>query len=105
MCKRNPPASSSGPGDFLFAFGLLFHRVNADALAVAALTLKLDVAVDESKQSVVGAAAHILTGMDVGSALLHQNVAGQHELSVGALTPRRLDSESRPFLVEPIPFL
>ena len=31
------------------------------------------------------AAAHVLARMDVGAALTHQNVAGQHELAVGAL--------------------
>ena len=57
-----------------------------------------------ANRGVVGAAAHVLTGVDVRATLTNQNIAGQHELTVGALHAQALDSESRPFLVEPTPF-
>ena len=43
--------------------------------------------------------------MDVGAALAHKNVAGENELTVSALGAKRLALESRPFFVEPPPFL
>ena len=51
---------------------------------------KADLAVDKGEQGVVAAAAHVLARMDVGAALTHQNVAGQHELAVGALYAQAL---------------
>ena len=56
---------------------VLLFRVDGALLAILALALELDVAVNQSKQGVVAA----------------------------RFTPSLLDSESRPFLVEPPPFL
>ena len=51
-------------GDDRFAFGGR-HSITLPEGDEQKHVLKLDVAVDESEQSVVGAAAHILAGMDV----------------------------------------
>lgn len=80
--------------------------VNRDLLAVLVHALKLHGAVDQSKQGVVLALAHIGAGVNLGSALSDKDVAGQDKLPIGlSLAPRRFDSLSRPFLVEPMPFL
>ena len=91
-----------------FRLGLVsyfYFFVNADLLAVLTHTLETDTAVLQSIESVIVAAANIQAGMDSSAALLYDDVAGQNELTVSALNARRLDSESRPFLVEPTPFL
>ena len=69
-----------------------------------AQALETDNTVSLGKEGIVGADAHVLAGVNVRAALAHQDVAGQNKLTVSTLGPRRLDSESRPFLVEPIPF-
>ena len=64
--------------------------LDADLLAVAAHALEAHTAIHQSKQGIVAADAHVLTGMDMGAALTHQNVAGQNELTIGALEAETL---------------
>ena len=64
----------------------------------------MNATIDQSEQGVIAADADALTRMDVGAALTDQDVAGQNELTVAAPDAEALDSESRPFLVEPTPF-
>ena len=58
--------------------------VNRDHLAVLAHALELHFAVDEGEQSVVLPLAHVVAGVDLGSALSDKDVAGQDKLSVGS---------------------
>ena len=76
-----------------------------DLLAVLTQPLKLDAAILQGKQGIVLADAHVGAGMDVGAALTDQDVAGQNELTVARLTPDAGAMESRPFRVEPTPFM
>jgi hypothetical protein len=72
---------------------------------VLALALVSHNSVRQGEQGVVSAAAHIGAGLNFCAALPDKDVAGQDELAVGSLGPKRLASLSRPFLVLPIPFL
>ena len=69
---------------------LLLLGVNADALTILAPTLETNDAVRLSEQGVVRADAHVGTGMDVGTTLTDQDVAGQNELTVGTLNAQAL---------------
>lgn len=73
-------------------YGPPFERLllNGATLAVAAHTLEVDAAVNESEQGVVAADADALTRMDVGAALTDQDVAGQNVLTVAALDAEAL---------------
>ena len=99
--------AANGP----YVCGFLYSKLlgdlhDRDLLAVLAQTLKLHLAGLQGKQGVIAALAHVDAGVDVRAALADQDIAGQHELTVGTrLTPRRLASESRPLRVEPTPFL
>ena len=64
--------------------------LDADLLAVTAHALKAHAAIHQSKQGIVAADAHVLAGMDMGAALTHQDVAGQNELTIGALDAQTL---------------
>ena len=64
--------------------------VNRDHLAVLAHALELHFAVDQSKQSVVLPLTDIVAGVDLGSALSEQHVAGFYELTVGSLRTNTL---------------
>ena len=64
--------------------------VNADLLSAAVDMLKLYLAVDKSKQGVIGAATHIVAGMDMGASLADDDVAGENCLSVGLLNAEAL---------------
>ena len=86
-------------------YGLLSDGIDANALAVFAHALKLDPAVNQGEQGIVGANPDTAAGMDFGAALANENVACQNKLAVPALNSETLDSESRPFLVELTPFL
>ena len=70
--------------DHSWGFALLL-LVNADALAILAHTLEPHDAIRQSEQGVIGTDAHVRAGMDMGATLTDQNVAGQHELTVGTL--------------------
>ena len=101
-------APNGGPFGALGCTGKLLRDSlhDGDLLAVLAQPLKLDAAVLQGKQGIVLADAHVGAGMDVGAALTDQNVAGQNELPVAPLDAQTLEpSESRPFRVEPTPFL
>ena len=73
----------------LFYAGLLLS-VNRALPAILTHTLKTDSAVDQSEQGVILADTDVGTGMDVGSSLANQNVAGQNELTVGTLDAQPL---------------
>ena len=60
----------------------LLRLVDRDLLAVLAEMLETDHAVGGGKQRVIAALAHVHTGVDVGTALTHQNVARQDLLDV-----------------------
>ena len=83
----------------------LLNRDNRNLFAVASHTLKLDGPVRKREQCIVRAAPDIDARWDGCAARANGDVAGQTNLTVSALRARRLDSESRPFLVEPTPFL
>ena len=80
-------------------------RINRYLLAVSAQSFKSYNTVSSCEQCVIRAAAYVLTRVDVSSSLTNENVSGNYCLTVSTLTPSLLASESRPFLVEPIPFL
>ncbi len=61
---------------------LLFDFKDADAGLVLLELFELNLAVFQSKQSVVGAFAHVDTGMDLGASLANENVTGENELTV-----------------------
>ena len=62
---------------------------DADLFAVAADTLKFDLAVDEREEGIVRTDSHVFTRVNVGTALTNQNVARENGLSV-----RSLDAEA-----------
>ena len=67
---------------------VLLFRVDGALLAILALALELDVAVNQSKQGVVAADTDIDARMDVRASLANQNVAREDELTVRALHAR-----------------
>ena len=69
---------------------LLLLGINADLLVRLALTLELDDAVNLGVQGIVIADADIVAGMDYSAALANQNVAGEYELTIGALNAQTL---------------
>ena len=90
---------------FLFQTTQLLSGIHASLLAILAELLEAEHAVRLGEQGVVAADTDVDAGMDVGAALANKNVARENELTVGALGTKALGLESRPFLVEPIPFL
>lgn len=64
--------------------------VNAYLLSVATNTLKLYLAVNECEQGIIGASAHIVSGMNVSTALSYENVTRKNKLSVSALNAKSL---------------
>ena len=67
----------------------LFSRVNTDLTVIAAFALDSDLAGNLCEQRIILADTHIVARMEMRA----------------ALTPRRLDSLSRPLRVELTPFL
>ncbi len=65
--------------------------------------MELHAAILESEQSIVAALADVSAGMDMGTTLADQHVAGQNELTISTLHTQALGS--RPLRVEPTPFL
>ncbi len=61
---------------------LLLDSVNADFLAVLADALELYGAVDKSEKSVIGTTANVVARVDVGTALLNEDVTSEYELTV-----------------------
>ncbi len=62
----------------------------ADLLVKLALALEADDAVSLGEEGVILTDAHIQAGPDLGSALTHEDVAGQHKLTIGTLGPEAL---------------
>lgn len=62
---------------------------NADFFAVAPYSVKLDLAVDESKKRIILALGDVLAGMDMRTALTNEDIAREHFLTV-----RSLDAEA-----------
>ena len=81
------------------------HRAYRNERAAIAFGVKLDMAFDLGKESMIGTHADIEAGMPGGAALTRDDVAGNHMLATKALMPRRLPLESRPFRDEPPAFL
>ena len=69
----------------LYLFG-----VNAYLSSAIGNVFKLNLAVDQSEQSVVGAAAHVVTGMDVGASLSDDDVACSYLGTVSGLNAQTL---------------
>lgn len=69
---------------------VLLFRVDGALLAILALALELDMAVNQSKQGVVAADTDIDARMDVRASLANQNVACEDELTVRALHAQSL---------------
>ena len=69
---------------------LLLDCVNADALAVTAVTLEANLTVDRCKQCVIRADADIVARMNMCAALTNENVARQNVLTVAALYAKTL---------------
>ena len=69
---------------------LLLHSVDGALAAILALALELDGAVNQSKQGVIAADAHVHAGMDVSAALTNKDVASQRELTVSTLGSKAL---------------
>ena len=67
--------------------------------------MKLDMAFDLGKESMVGTHADIKAGMPGGAALTRDDVAGNHALAAKGLDAKALALESRPFRDEPPAFL
>ena len=83
----------------------MFDRIDRRLLAVSAQSLEAENTVAGREKGIVAALADIRAGMNLGSSLTDKHIARENELTVRSLYARRLDSESLPFLVEPIPFL
>ena len=83
--RKNP--EPSGPG---FLSDQLLSLVDGDLLAVLAHTLKTNSAVHLGEQSIVAAAANVHTGVNMGTALTNQNVAGQNVLTISTLGAQTL---------------
>ena len=64
--------------------------VNADLLLASSLVLELDLTVDQSEEGVVGAHANIVAGMNSGSSLSDDDIAGDNGLTVGLLNAKSL---------------
>ena len=69
---------------------VLLFRVDGALLAILALALELDVAVNQSKQGVVAADTDIDARMDVRASLANKDVASQNKLTVCALSAEAL---------------
>lgn len=57
--------------------------INADALFFTGKVLKFHFSVAESEKRVIRAASHVNAGMNMSSALSHNNISGNNGLSVG----------------------
>ena len=75
---------------FGFFRSFLFSNVHASLLAILAELLKTKHAVYLGKQGVVFADTDVDAGMDVGTTLANENVAGENELTVSALGAKAL---------------
>ena len=74
-------------------------------LAVLAPSLEFHNTVRRCEQGIIAASADIDARMNVRASLSVKDIAGQNKLTVCPLCAKALDSESRPFLVDPTPFL
>ncbi len=77
---------------------------DVDDLATVALA-ELDGACRECEERVIVAAADVRTGVELGSALADDDLAGLDDLAAEALDARYCGFESRPLRVELTPFL
>ena len=69
---------------------LLLNSVNADLFAILAVTLELNLTVNESEKGIVRTLAYVVARMNVGSALSDKNVAGKNKLTVSSLDAESL---------------
>ena len=84
-------------------YALLLHSVDGALAAILALALELDGTVNQSKQGVIAADAHVDAGMNVSASLANQNVASQNKLTVCTLDAQALSLGVTAVLVEPPP--
>lgn len=73
-----------------FYFDSLLSGVYADLLLILCLVLKLDGAVDQSKESVVLTHAYVITGANGCASLSYYDIAGYNALSVSFLHTKTL---------------
>ena len=64
--------------------------VHADLFLILAHSLKTDHAVDQCKQSIILAAAHVDAGMDLGASLSDEDIACENKLTARALGTKPL---------------
>ena len=69
---------------------LLLGGVNRNLLTILAQTLEANHTVGLGEQGVVGATAHVGTGVDMRATLANQNVAGQNVLTIRTLGRPRM---------------
>ena len=68
----------------------LFCSIYANLLLTAGNRLKLNGAVDQSEEGIIGTDSDILAGTDCGASLSHDDVAGSDCLSVSLLDAKTL---------------
>jgi len=73
-----------------YSFCIVLVSVNANLLLAACHVLELNSAVNKSEESVVRADTNVSTGMNLGSALSYENVAGNNCLTVSSLNAKTL---------------
>lgn len=89
--SRNRITAKNRPGHLTGAVWLPYSAsVDRDLLTILAQPLEANCAAVSGEQGVVSALAHVHTGVDVGAALTHQDVAGLDELTVGTLGAKAL---------------
>ena len=71
--------------EIYFQQQLLLNGINADLFARFAVALKFNGTVDKSEESIIGADADIVAGMDFGASLSDEDVACENELTVSSL--------------------
>ena len=64
--------------------------VNADLSSSVCDVLKLDLTVNQSKQRIIGTAADIVAGMNMGSSLTDDDIAGGYGLTISGLNAKAL---------------
>ena len=85
---------------------LFSYRIDRNLFLISSFSFISYYTVYESEQSVISSASYVQTRMDLSSTLSVKDVAGFNKLSsvCSFWRPSLLDSESRPFFVEPTPF-
>ena len=81
--KEDVGTLAGGAGGALL--GAQFGKGSGNVAAIAAGTLKGDLAVDDREQRVVAAALDVVSRMELGTALTHENRSARHQLTAEGL--------------------